>query len=630
MREKLTRRAVQGLLFLSLTTVTSCVDNDYDLSKDIDLNMTLGGNNLAIPASSTDNITLKDIFDLEEGSALKAITADEAADYPGLEEGDYVLHKGSEESTETRVEVAGVTVDMKDERLGFYDLNLENLVKELEKVDELSNVVLPEPYKLHRSEPVKDMKATINLHSDDVTQEVQSILEADVDLNLGLSLNFEAPDAVRRLALKAGFEIIFPDYLKLKPCDTDGYSIEDGTSVLHFKKDFEVNRAGSSLIMLKVDRIVFTKEMTESKQGLYKPGTFNLDLVIPFNGDYEYEVSVNNQADLNGAKLTLNGVVQTQGGLVVNSLTGVVDPKVDIVVDPVDITGIPEFLTNGESELDLANPRLDLIVTNGTPVSVELDAMLRAFDADGAVISEVEVGGETPETQVLVHGTPSGQTAEPQVISFVRKKKREGEIEVPNLHKLIAKIPNKLQIADINAKVVQDPVTVTLGQTYLVKTDYDVIAPLSFGPDLDFVYEDTLSGWNADIENMEIGQIEVELAAENTIPLELIMKYDESKGEKPCVFAIDSEGKRLEGVKVLVDENYGVLKAGSMEKSVNSTVKLTLTAEPGVLSQLDGLSYRLRAKSLQNGEDVTVNEKQSLRFTSIVLRVKGGIKVDLN
>lgn len=631
MREKLTKRAYWGLLFLSLTAVTSCVDNDYDLSKDIDMNVTLGGNNLVLPASSTDNITMEDILDLEEGSALKAIEDAAEANELGVNIGDYVLQKGSEESTETRVEVAGVTVDMKNEELGFYRLNLEDLVKELEGVDELPDVTLPEPYELHRTEAVKDMNATINLHSEEVTEDVQSILEADVDLKLGLSLNFEAPRAVRRLALKTGFEITFPDYMKLKPCDNDIYQIKEGTSVLHFKKDFEVSRAGSSLITLEVDRIAFTKEMAENKQGLYKPGTFNLDLEIPFDGNYEYEVSVNNLAALKGANLTLNGSVRTQGGLTVTSMTGVVNPEVNINVDPVDITGIPDFLTNGDSNLDLANPRLELIVTNGTPVSVDLKAKLRAYDENGALLEEVSVGGPAgSESQVLVHGTPVGGTKQAQVIRFVRKKTQPGEIEVPDLHKLIAKIPSKMEIADIEANVVQEPVTVTLGQTYIVNTDYEVVAPLSFGEDLDFVYEDKMDDWNTDIEDIEISELEVELEAENKIPLELVLTYDENKGETPCVVALDKEGNPLNEIKVIVDENYGVLAAGSLDKPTTSTVKLRLTAEPGVMSRLDGLQYRLRAVSSPDYRDIAMNKAQTLTFKKVLLRVKNGIKIDLN
>lgn len=61
-----TNKVLFGLWALSLFGMVSCVDNDYDLSKDIDMSVTVGGNDLTIPASDTKDITLEKIFGLEE------------------------------------------------------------------------------------------------------------------------------------------------------------------------------------------------------------------------------------------------------------------------------------------------------------------------------------------------------------------------------------------------------------------------------------------------------------------------------------------------------------------------------------------------------------------------------------
>ena len=55
---------LQGLLIMSLLGITACVDDAYDLSKDVDMTITVGGENLSIPGSNTDLITLEKIFDL--------------------------------------------------------------------------------------------------------------------------------------------------------------------------------------------------------------------------------------------------------------------------------------------------------------------------------------------------------------------------------------------------------------------------------------------------------------------------------------------------------------------------------------------------------------------------------------
>ena len=72
--------------------LSSCVDDAYDLDKDIDMTVTVGGDNLALPASSTEFISLSKLFDLDEGSALKTIQNEEEAQKYNLHVGDYYLH----------------------------------------------------------------------------------------------------------------------------------------------------------------------------------------------------------------------------------------------------------------------------------------------------------------------------------------------------------------------------------------------------------------------------------------------------------------------------------------------------------------------------------------------------------
>ncbi len=86
------RPCAAGLALAALAILPGCVDNDYDLSKDMDLNVTIGTNGLTIPGSSTQMLTLKNLFDLNEDgtSSIKVIKAEDTQKY-GLQVGDYVL-----------------------------------------------------------------------------------------------------------------------------------------------------------------------------------------------------------------------------------------------------------------------------------------------------------------------------------------------------------------------------------------------------------------------------------------------------------------------------------------------------------------------------------------------------------
>ena len=90
---------LRGLFALSLLGITACVDNAYDLSKDVDMTITVGGENLSIPGSNTDLITLEKIFDLAPESDVKADA-----------NGNYALTM-SGEGSESSVNVENVTIE---------------------------------------------------------------------------------------------------------------------------------------------------------------------------------------------------------------------------------------------------------------------------------------------------------------------------------------------------------------------------------------------------------------------------------------------------------------------------------------------------------------------------------------
>ena len=76
-------------LMASLLTLSSCVDNDYDLTKDIDLTIQVGGSEFAIPGGETEPIKLSKILDIEEDGVVKI---DNEGNY-------YLLQEGSEQTT---------------------------------------------------------------------------------------------------------------------------------------------------------------------------------------------------------------------------------------------------------------------------------------------------------------------------------------------------------------------------------------------------------------------------------------------------------------------------------------------------------------------------------------------------
>ncbi|MDE5685491.1 MAG: hypothetical protein K2I26_02920, partial [Paramuribaculum sp.] len=85
MKHFLREWCLAGLSGLMAVAATSCVDNDYDLSKDIDLTINVGGD-LTVPSSSTDRYSMAQILDLDKNSSIKP-----DGQLYGYSDGDYVL-----------------------------------------------------------------------------------------------------------------------------------------------------------------------------------------------------------------------------------------------------------------------------------------------------------------------------------------------------------------------------------------------------------------------------------------------------------------------------------------------------------------------------------------------------------
>ena len=74
-------------LFASTSLINySCIDHDYDLTKNIDLTISIGGNEFAIPAGKTEEIALSKMLKVEEGETVKIDSV--SGDYYLLQQGE--------------------------------------------------------------------------------------------------------------------------------------------------------------------------------------------------------------------------------------------------------------------------------------------------------------------------------------------------------------------------------------------------------------------------------------------------------------------------------------------------------------------------------------------------------------
>lgn len=565
-----TNKVLFGLWALSLFGMVSCVDNDYDLSKDIDMSVTVGGNDLSIPASDTKNITLEKIFDLEEGSAVQA---DSEGNYSLLQHGegsdskvsvDKVVIEGHEISTESQE----VWFDFKVSVPGELQADIET-------------------------------KNTVSLDKTDLTRELVSLSSSKINMPawLNVGVTYDKP-----ILLKQGTTITFPSYYTVST--DDSRCILNGKSQIVFNQDVQFSKQSPLNIHLSITEIRFSA-MEEGK-GLIAPG----HLII------EDDIKVKGTASVEGGEAISVGIT-TQfrvDRIEMLQVTGMIDPDITVTIAPIQIENLPDFLKDETVRIDMTDPRIFLTVSNDSPVSVDFSAVLKSFK-DGSETASVMIGGASAPIMI-----PAGK--ENYVICLHRQQGNvngaDESITVANLNDLIQVIPDEIRMESIEARAAQEEIVLNLGEEYTVKTDYEINAPLQFNEGTTIVYNDSFDGWKGDLEDLYIKELVVSMDATNTIPLEMQMAVD----------AVDAEGQVLDDVTAVVSEN---IQAGTPENPVVTSLNITLkTSNPEAFQKLDGLKYSVSAHSSAQTAGQVLNKEQHLRLDKMVIKVKGGVTVDLN
>lgn len=601
MRKNKTNKIFLGFLVLLFIFTTSCVDNGYDLNKDIDLTITIGGDHLGLPTSNTEEITLKKIFDLDDDSDIKA---DKTT-------GDYSLTKDGDGSN-TDVTVDNVTISGNE-----IDIQEASTSLEFSKPPHGVTAAVV---------AAVDDNSFLDIEKNDVTTDVVSISNAIVASNVTIRLNFSGGNTVNKLSLESGFQITFPDYLKVEYAGnaaTAGYELVNN-HILKFTRNQEVTKNGKLAIPLRISNINFTKlqEGNESlsqdkKQGLYQSGKFRINDKIKINGN----TFINSGDFGSDQQVRLNLITNVDiPSIQITEITGIVDPKINnINIDNVTINNLPDFLQNDEVVMDVDNPKILLTISNSSPIDVTISGELQPLKK-GLTLPAVKFGEMYNSGQKVI--VPANVTN--YVICLSRRNiadpTADATVQIADLNNLIKTIPDEIAFNNIKAKSIQEEREVRLGRTFNVTTKYEFKAPLAFGDDLNIIYKDTMDGWNEDVQDYEFKKAIVKIDAKNIIPLEMEL----------TATAMDANDKPITGITAVVTDNKKVAAGdGKTAKETKDLEIVLTTVNPADMKKLDGLELNIVATSGEHA-GVNLNEGQSLKLDNIRIKVPGGVKVDLN
>ena len=570
--------------------MVACVDDNYDLNKDISMEVGIGGKYFAIPLGTTDSIRVDSLLELDDESVFMF-----------MEDGTAVISKL--DSVKVRVpEIQQVT-------LQSWASEIEPIVNEIEVPEEaqgdVGEVALPE----------KDVNSSTSIEFDEeVPEELLDLntVKFDGTPKLVIDIQFEAPEEVAKLELM-DYVIHFPEFIVF-----DDNRIENHCLVI----DGEMDVDAGYHVELDIAEFDFAENPIQevgSEKRLHIDGAVTLD--------GQLRVTVRGDGTLPGT-VTVGIMPQVSiDEMKLGEITGKVNVDIEEVNEEVDLGDIPDFLKDKDVVLDIEHPVIMLEVGNTTGVPVLADLTLTPL-ADGSPIENGIIELRREERDIVVKA--ADEMGEYTWSNFFISNSEAGMelgfefVDVPNLPNLIRQIPDVIQI---NMTAEADPEAehrfdLSHGD-YEMNVRYNVHVPLTFGPDLQVIYRDTIDDFNSDIKDYVkyVTEVVMEMEVENTIPLGMVCR----------AVALDVDGRALSGIEVSTPQP---IEAAGWDGNNTTLVRGDFTIElketvAGTMEQLDGLALEITADANEGVEGASLKNNQYLRLSG-KMRIPGGITVDID
>lgn len=584
-----------SLLLASLLTLgfslTGCTNDDYDFDQ-IDATMGFGSGELEIPASSTMNIPLSDILELEEGGSVK-IAAN----------GDYLFQLTGSDASSASPMISPIVL-RGNSCSNTLTLNANSAAKGTRAAGTHLSFVSPmeQMFVYQGSDAaVKRLKSA----------EVAGEIELKINLTLGgLS---SAITNINKVTLT------LPGYLQISQVTGNG----NGTPMVNGSKITVENVSTSSNLRLtiKAKKLDFEKQDDYGKVVIGDNGSIKMD------GYFDLGIEAN-VTRVPTSPLTIGAYVNVND-ITLKSATGIFDPEINISsLGDVSVTGVPDFLSEDGVRADLDNPQIILSIKNDMDAAAKVSAKVistkNGQNLATVQLPEMNIYKTTvaPVTKICIcrHNTEE----------LTRQYGAANVYEVSNLATLINQhIPDHVQITDVETRAdLSQEMTIEFGRNYNVVPSYEIYAPLAFAEDAVIEYADDFDGWNDDLDDLELSEgtyVRLTADAQNLVPATLIVEAT----------PLGQEGTDISNL-IEVNVKKGTVKASADGvTAVTSPLEIELREKvKGVLQKLDGLSYKVKGKASHDGTTVTgINlnsEKHTLKLENIKVKLVGKVIGNFN
>lgn len=605
----------------SFICITACVNEEYDLSKGIDTTINVNGD-ISAPLGSTEKILIGDFFEIDpQNSAISVVDGD----YVLSLSGDMVRH----DIDVPELGISGISVG-NSENPGGYRINMD-----IPDTQPVEGVQLPDRTYEFTVAGEKETAIEIN---EEVPEYIAGIGKIELNSVMSISMRLSRDDgrSEGEITIGEGFSLVFPDYITIvKEGGSVDYEVLDG-NVVRFASSASLTPSAPLGFRLGIAGIDFGR-MPEG-QGLVN-GRIVIDDII---GMQDVSISANARSfgevisDL-PSSLSID-IDMSVSDIEIETVEVVFNPEITVDDQTVEIGEMPEFLSEEGNRLDLYSPVITLMVTNDSPVSAVLQADITSYSNDSQTAS-IHLGNEdagAADAVVLRSGvTP---------VYIVRRAEDvpDGPVAATNdpviivrddLSELIATIPDKMTVSDIDVRVLQETIEfdlVNAPDKYSFSFGYDINVPLAFGEELAVSYPYDITGLNETLNpsssddngslEIDFSEASVFLTFVNEIPLDLSVAASPiDKDGNVIGSGIDVELTGIEGNSAVT------VGAGNVGSPSESPAVIRIRADRESLMKLDGFRLDLKGSCGSGFAGVALNENQGIQLKDISVNIKGGV-----
>lgn len=563
-----------GYTSLGIILASSCVNDDYDLEKAVDNEITIL-KNISMPVGEIGKVSLEDIMNLN--------VTDNLIDIDG--NGNYVLSVTGEKLS--------YELDGFEYKISKNNCPTEPVIVHFPIPSSLSgtsgNIL---DMTLLYSELAGSMLAAsmdIQIYTD-VPEEISGIRKLTVDSDINMIFTVSSG----KMYLKAGFVLELPEYLHFtKVGNEDYYTISEG-HIITLTKDVEFSSGSPLSISINLDTIEIP---TES----FTNGRLHLNDEVNISGDFYVKTT-------DFIKIPENLSVELKADvsdIYIESIEAKFDFNHQFEDEYFSLEGIPDFMTGDMVVLDFYNPTILYTLNNSTPLDLELAASLTSDD-----VSIYPFGDRTITVPAYTENASYITSRRPVVTNS-----NVTNIVVPEFYQLLRQIPYRIGLSNLYVRSkTADYVTITADQQLSASAEYEINVPLAFGEDLAFKFDYDITGLgfklNANIDNAILSFDII-----NSIPLKFAL-YSE---------AIDANGNVIEDIDMNIDY---VVNPGTHLSPTTSTISIDIvnTAQQ---FEMNAIRLKFVASVPSDFAGITLNKSQGLEINKISIALPGGITFKL-